>query len=104
MRRLAVRFREEAISDLLEILDYLIDQGAGEGTAMGFVGRIRTKCESIGGLPESYRVRPELGPGIRIAPFEHSAVIAYRVDEDAVEIVNVFYGGRDYESLMGGDS
>ncbi|MGO6899277.1 type II toxin-antitoxin system RelE/ParE family toxin, partial [Rhizobium ruizarguesonis] len=40
-----------------------------------------------------------LAPGLRTVPFEHSAVIAYRVTK-AVEIVNVFYGGRDYESLF----
>ncbi|WP_287248979.1 hypothetical protein [Mesorhizobium sp.] len=39
-------------------------------------------------------------------PFEHSAIIAYVVDDDAVRIVNSFYGGRDYEALMrdGGSS
>lgn len=31
-------------------------------------------------------------------PFEHSALIAYRV-ATAVEITNIFCGGRDYESL-----
>jgi toxin ParE1/3/4 len=36
-------------------------------------------------------------------PFEHSAVIAYKVEEGAVRITNVFYGGRDYEALFGGD-
>lgn len=100
MRRLTVRFREEAIADLVEVLDYLASRGASEATALGFIGRIRQKCEAIGDLPEGYPVRPDLGPGIRIAPFEHSAVIAYRLVDDAVEIVNVFYGGRDYESLL----
>ena len=47
-----------------------------------------------------WRRPADLGPGIRIAPFEHSAVVAYRVEDDAVEIVNVFYGGRDYEAAL----
>lgn len=34
-------------------------------------------------------------------PFERSTVIAYRVGR-TVEIVNVFYGGRDYETLYRG--
>lgn len=34
-------------------------------------------------------------------PFERSTVIAYRVGK-TVEIVNVFYGGRDYEALYRG--
>lgn len=101
MRRLPVRFREEAIADLIEILDYLTSQGASEATAAGFVDRIRRKCEAIGGVPKGYPARPDLGPGIRIAPFEHTAVVVYRQDGETVEIVNVFYGGRDYEALLG---
>lgn len=37
-----------------------------------------------------------------MVPFEHSAVIAYVVESNIVRIVNVFYGGRDYETLMRG--
>ncbi|RWM92906.1 MAG: type II toxin-antitoxin system RelE/ParE family toxin [Mesorhizobium sp.] len=45
-------------------------------------------------------------PGLRTVPFEHSAIIAYVVEGDLVRIVNIFYGGRDYETLMrdGGSS
>lgn len=32
----------------------------------------------------------------------HSAVIAYIVESDIVRIVNIFYGGRDYEALLRG--
>ncbi|OEO30263.1 plasmid stabilization protein [Devosia insulae DS-56] len=102
MHRLSVRFREEAVSDLVEVLDYLIEQGADPGVALGFVDRIRKRCEAIGELPEGYPARPDLGPAIRIAPFERSAVIAYRVLDAGVEIVNVFYGGRDYEAILRG--
>lgn len=70
--------------------------------ALGFVDRIRRRCEAIGELPEGYPARPDLGPDIRIAPFERSAVIAYRVIDAAVEIVDMFYGGRDYEAIMRG--
>lgn len=101
MRRLPVRYLHDAAADLDSIFDHLLDQGASARTARGFVERIEAQCERIGGLPEGYPAHPDLGPGIRIAPFEHSAVIAYRLAEDAVEIVNVFYGGRDYQSLLG---
>jgi toxin ParE1/3/4 len=37
-------------------------------------------------------------------PFEHSAVIAYKVEADCVRIGNVFYGGQDYETLYRDDS
>nr|WP_260682893.1 type II toxin-antitoxin system RelE/ParE family toxin [Rhizobium laguerreae] len=58
-----------------------------------------TRCRKIGDAPNGGRPRDDLAPGLRTVPFEHSAVIAYHVT-DAVEIVNVFYGGRDYEALL----
>ena len=40
-------------------------------------------------------------PGLRTVPFEHSG-IAYVIEGDSVFIVNIFYGGRDFEALMRG--
>ena len=34
-----------------------------------------------------------------LAPFEPSAVIVYMIENDVDRIVNVFYGGRDYETM-----
>ena len=46
--------------------------------------------------------RDDLQPDLRTVPFEHSAVIAYVVEDDQVSVTNVFYGGRDYEALYRG--
>jgi toxin ParE1/3/4 len=45
------------------------------------------------------RPRDDLSPGLRTTPFERSVVIAYVVEGGAVQITNIFYGGRDYEAL-----
>jgi toxin ParE1/3/4 len=39
--------------------------------------------------------RDDLQPRLGTVPFEHSAVIAYVVEDDQVSVTNVFYGGRD---------
>lgn len=101
MHSLPVLLRQEAIADLDEIASYLIAQGAHQTVVLGFIQRIRTQCETIGRAPEGYAARPDLGAGIRIAPFERRAVIVFRVEKTAVEIVNIFYGGRDYSVLFG---
>jgi toxin ParE1/3/4 len=98
MQLLPVLYRQEAGADLDNIFIYLVEQGASSSTARGFVGRIKARCED--NVPEGFPVRPDLGPGIRLAQFERSAVILYRATEEAVEIFRVFYGGRDYETLM----
>ena len=102
MRGLPVRYQREAGIDLDNIFIYLVEQGASTRTARGFVERIRARCRKIGDVPEGFPARPDLGPGIRIAPFERNAVILYRPTGDAVEIFRVFYGGGDYETLMRG--
>lgn len=101
MKRLPVVFREEAISDLLEIYNYIAEQSGYPEQAWRFVERIRARCERIGDAPHGGRSRDDLATGLRTVPVERSAVIAYVVDAACVRITNVFYGGRDYEALYG---
>ncbi|RFB94643.1 plasmid stabilization protein [Rhizobium leguminosarum bv. trifolii] len=99
MRRAKVVYRPEALGDLRQI--YLDIAGISQSnvTANRFVKRIMARCRKIGDAPNGGRPRNDLAMGLRIVPFEHSAVIAYHVAE-AVEIVNIFYGGRNYEALF----
>ena len=48
-------------------------------------------------------MRPDLRPGLRIVPYGRSVVIAYQVTENTVDVVRIFYGGQDYETIMSGD-
>jgi toxin ParE1/3/4 len=98
MRRLEVRYRPEALSDLDDIFDTILRVSASQVAAERFVSRILAWCSRIGNAPHAGRPRDDLESGLRTVPFERTAVIAYRIT-DAVEITNVFYGGRDYEAL-----
>jgi toxin ParE1/3/4 len=100
MRQLPVYLREEAIADLEDIYDFIVANGGPPEVAIGFVRRIRARCEKVGSAPEGGVARPDLGSGIRLVPFEKTAVVAYRIHDDAVEVLNIFYGGRDYEALL----
>ncbi|PDS78127.1 type II toxin-antitoxin system RelE/ParE family toxin [Rhizobium sp. L43] len=99
MRRAKVIYRPEALGDLRQIYIDIADRSQSNVTANRFVKRIMARCRKIGNAPNGGRPRDDLAPGLRTVPFEHSAVIAYHV-ADAVEIVNIFYGGRDYEALF----
>lgn len=98
MHRIKVTYRPEAIADLKGIYRTIALASQSHRVASGFVGRITARCRKIGDAPHGGRLRNDLEEGLRTVPFERSAVIAYRVGE-AVEILNVFYGGRDYEAL-----
>jgi toxin ParE1/3/4 len=99
MRRFRITYRPDAVADLEELFRYLVRRGAAAPVARRFVGRVRDRCRRICEAPLGGSPRDDLAPGIRIAPFERRAVIAYLVTGDRVEIVNIFYGGRDYEAI-----
>lgn len=87
------------------ILQTFSDTSSRRGSpdaARNFVLRIEGRCQNIGNAPRGGRSRDDIVPGLRTVPFEHSAVIAYVIEGDVVRIVNIFYGGRDYETLMRG--
>ncbi|KAA3449320.1 type II toxin-antitoxin system RelE/ParE family toxin [Mesorhizobium sp. SARCC-RB16n] len=106
IRRLEVDYREDARNDLADIFKHIAEASGSPEVALKFVLRIEDRCQSIGNAPRGGRSRDDIVPGLRTVPFEHSAIIAYVVDNDLVHIVNIFYGGRDYETLVrdGGSS
>jgi toxin ParE1/3/4 len=91
-------FRPGAESDL-DALDDYIAQDSPE-RAFAFIQRIRGACDTLRQFPESGRARDDLSPGLRTLAFERRVVIAYLVSAEAVEIVRVFYGGRDMAALI----
>ena len=70
---------------------------------MRYIDRIYQRCERIGDVPGGGIRRPDLGKCIRMVPFEKAAVILYVIDGETVAIVNVFAGGRDYDTIMRGE-
>jgi len=100
MKCLPVIYRPEAVADLEEIFRYVLNKSRDHITAKRFTNRIKTRCDRIGNAPHGGAPRFDLGTNLRLVPFEKSAVILYRITGDEVEIVNIFYGGRDYEVLM----
>jgi toxin ParE1/3/4 len=47
--------------------------------------------------------RDDVGKGLRITTYKKRAVIAFSVDDDLLSILGVYYGGRDYESVLDDD-
>ena len=100
IRRLDVDYRPSARSDLADIFRFIVENGASVEVALKFVLRIEDRCQRIGEAPRGGRTRDDLLAGLRTVPFEHSAVIAYVIEQDTVWVTNIFYGGRDFEALL----
>jgi toxin ParE1/3/4 len=79
----------EAEADLDQITTYIAERSIE--IALNFVQALREKCESLADAPRGYPLVPH--------PFGNY-LIFYRVGTNAIEVVHVLHGARDYERLL----
>lgn len=94
----SVRFHPAAEAQLFDLYAY-IAADSGRGRAGEYIGRLEAACLRLSDFPEMGRAADELGSGFRLLGFERRAAIVYRVLEQAVEVLGVYYGGRDLAAL-----
>lgn len=95
-------FLAEAESDLNSLFDYIADQ-SGAVRAQAYIGRIEAACAKLASFPNRGAPRDDLLPGLRTLSFERRALVVYRVHNQTVSILRVFYAGRDYERDLIGE-
>lgn len=99
-RMAKLTYRPLALSDL-EFIFGIIEPDS-PSRAYDFVKDIRDRCRvNLLDNPMMGPARPDLGDDVRIYPMKNRrVVVAYRIVGDDINILRVFYGGADYETLM----
>jgi toxin ParE1/3/4 len=93
-----VVFAPSAKLDLRDIAAWISRDNPGR--AATFVEDIVDRCHTLADMPRRYPLVPRYEQhGIRRMPFGEYLVF-YRVTDDAVQIVHVLHGARDYEKLL----
>ena len=102
MKKYDVYLMPDAIKDLEGVYGYIADKSGFPERAWAYIQKLRQKCHELETAPLRGQRRDDLMENLRVAPIDKKAVAAFIVDEEkqAVLILNVFYGGRDYELLM----
>lgn len=100
-----VYYSPEAKADLKAVYSYIAFSLQAKIAAKEQTDRLRKEIRSLSFMPERYeRVdwEPWHSQGIRKVPVDNY-IIYYRANgEDlSVEIVRIFYGGRDVEGIVG---
>jgi len=95
----SVVFAPEAEVQLLSLYRFIATQ-ATPAVAQRYVSGIIGYCESLRTFPHRGMRRDDIRPGLRITNYRKRVVVAFAVDESRVEIVGVFYGGRDFERSL----
>lgn len=102
MRKYDVYLMPDAINDLEEIYNYIAEQSGFRKRAWLYIEKLHHKCQELKTSPIRGQQRDDLMAGLRIYPLDRRSVAAFLVDEKnaTVRIMNIFYGGRDYEALL----
>ena len=90
-------FAPLAEQDLESIADYIAADNPRR--AVTFIQELRQQCQRLALNPLGYRMRPELGEGIRSCPHGHY-VIFFEALVDAVTTVRILHGARDMPALF----
>ncbi|MBH5373186.1 type II toxin-antitoxin system RelE/ParE family toxin [Bradyrhizobium glycinis] len=87
-----------AEADLEDIASYVAAQSPQ--SALTLIRGLREKCETLADAPRGYPLVPRYEQkGIRRRPFGNY-LIFYRVGRDAIEVIHILHGARDYEPLL----
>ncbi len=97
-----VVFSPAAQEQLLDLYRYIAAAGSPD-VAARYTGSIATYCESLCMFPLRGTRRDDVRPGLRITNYKGRTVIAFDVAPGLVSIVGIFYGGQDYQTLLGED-
>ena len=85
--------------DLEAIGDYIADDNPAR--AVSFVAELRDRCTTISQAPQVYRLRPELGEGIRSCA-HGDYIIFFTVAKTRLTIVRVLHGAMDIPTQLAG--
>ena len=84
--------------DLIEIGEHIAMDNAAR--AVSFVQELVAQCKQLSNMPRRYPLVPRYERwGIRRC-VHGSYLIFYRVREEAIEILHVLHGARDFESWL----
>jgi len=92
-------FSPEAEEQLAALYGYIAG-AASPNVAAGYVEAIVQYCESLATFPHRGTKRDDIRPGLRITHYKKRCSIAFAIHDNHVSILGVFYGGRDYESIL----
>lgn len=93
-------YSPRAREQLTDLYTWIADEPGYPERAAGYVAAILDYCDGLVVFPYIGEARDDLRPGLRTIAFRRRVVIAFAVTEEAVEVLGVYYGGRDYESLI----
>jgi len=95
-----VVYSARAQQQLTDLYLWIAEQSGFPDRAERYVSAIFDYCDELADFSFRGSARDDLRPGLRTIGFRRHVVIAFAAQKSTVEILGVYYGGQDYESLL----
>jgi plasmid stabilization system protein ParE len=92
-------FTPEARDQLGHLHSYIASAADAE-IASRFANGILDHIATLNEFPERGTPRGDLRPGMRTLAWRRRVTIAFVVEDRDVVVIGIFYGGRDFETLL----
>ena len=89
----------EARHQLDSIYDYIAGAASAE-IALRFTDGILDHLTTLTDYPRIGTPRDDLRPGLRTLAHRRRVTIAFMVEDVAVVVIGIYYGGHDFEALL----
>ena len=99
-----VVYSHRAREQLTDLYAWIADESGFPDRAENYVTAILDYCDDLATFPFIGVARDDLRPGLRTLGFRKRVVIAFAVTDETVDVLGIYYGGRDYESLIMGEA
>ncbi|MCI9888666.1 type II toxin-antitoxin system RelE/ParE family toxin [Micrococcales bacterium 31B] len=98
-----VNYSPSARDQLTDLFTWIVDESGFPDRAANYVAAILDYCDDLATFPFIGVARDDLRAGVRTCGFRKRVVIAFAVTDESVDILGIYYGGRDYEALIAAD-
>lgn len=92
-----------AASSDRSLYDWIAHESGFPNRAEAYVTALMDRCDALADFPMVGRARDDIRPGLRTIGFRRRTVIAFAITDEMIEIIGVYYGGRDYGPLLRAD-
>lgn len=102
-RRYRVEEKPDVFLDYVAIAEHVERWTGSRAAADRTLDTIRSFVKGLADTPHRGTKRDDLRSGLRIVAFRKRTAIAIEIDERerVVTVLRVFYGGQDYEAVLG---
>lgn len=96
-----IRVSAQAAEDLAGLRRWIVAEADGN-TADAYLDRLKAHLAKLAAFPQRGTSREDLAPGLRTLSFERRLLIAYRVEDERVDILRIINGAREVGRLLRG--